>query len=156
MGSRSPSGTDRGFALLDALIAIALLGLLAVGTMSLLHGGARAARAAGDLDRGLAAARSCLARLEAKSFHELPEHFEADPADLEARLDTADGSAPDGWEQLVDGLRGGSLDARLEALGEGGVAVSFADAVALRIIVKAQWRLGASHTREVTLVATRF
>jgi hypothetical protein len=145
----------RGFALLDALGALGLLGLVAVGALSLVHGGARTAREAAHIDRGIGAVRSCVARLAVRTFAELPHHFDADSADQMAELDTADGSAPEEWDELVEGLPDGALRAELRALGEDGAASPFGEAIALRLTVTASWTAVAGNRREVTLVEMR-
>lgn len=150
------SRRDQGFALLDALLSVALLGLLAIGTLSLLHGGTRTAREAAQVDRAVGAAQSCVARLAARSFHELPEHFGADHGGRSARLDTENGTAPDAWSRLVEGLGDGAVAAELTALGSGGAASTFEQAVALRVTVTVSWRAVGGHAREVQLVDTRF
>jgi hypothetical protein len=148
-------GQWRGFALLDALASLALLGLLAVGSLSLLGGGARIAREAAHVDRAIGAVRSCTARLAVRTFEELPLHFGAEDGDQLAALDTADGTAPEEWDALVEELPGGQLRAELRGLEQGGGATAFEDAVALRLTVVAAWDAIEGVRREVTLVETR-
>ena len=146
----------RGFALLDALFAMALLTFAAVATASLVHGAMHQARHAERLDRARAACETILARLSQVSWHALPERFGGTPGDELAILGTAFGTAPADWPPLLTPLPEGQATARLEGLGPGGAGAPFASAVALRIRVEVSYRQGNGARRAARLTAVRF
>lgn len=147
-------GSPRGYVLLDALAAFALLGLLAVGTLSLLHGAVHISRQAARLDHARGAVESVAARLDLVSWERLPEYFGAGSSEEDAVLDTGDATAPGGWPALVEGLPEGRVLARLEGVGAGGAGAAFAGAMALRLRVEVSYREG-SRWRRVSLVWVR-
>jgi hypothetical protein len=169
------AGRAAGFVLLDALGGLALLGLLAVGALSLVQGGARVAREAAHVDRAVAVARSAVAHWEAASFRALPGQFGADPDDWEASVDTAgggadggaaggaaggadggaDGDVPDELRELVSVLPGGRLRAELAGLGPTGATARFSDCVAMRETVTVSWDAVGGFRRRVAVSVTR-
>ncbi|MDQ7008281.1 MAG: prepilin-type N-terminal cleavage/methylation domain-containing protein [Acidobacteriota bacterium] len=144
----------RGSTLIEALVALALTGLLAAGVLSLFHTAVHHLRAADRLDRARGAAETIAARLDGVSFHRLPGYFSAAPDDREGILDTRDASAPAAWHELLEGLPDGRIEARLEGLGAGGTSATFGTALGCRLRVRVSY-LEAGRRRRVRLVWVR-
>ncbi len=156
--STFPAATEqkqKGDLLVEALCALALVGLIVAGGASMVHVAAQLSARNASFDAGLDACRGLQARLEGVSFARLPELFGAPPSARAAVLDTADGSAPAEWAELAARLPAGSLRATLEGVGAGGGAAPFDAAVALRVTARAAWDDGP-RTRTVELVHVRF
>lgn len=169
--AKRPSGRAAGFVLLDALGGLALLGLLAVGALSLVQGGARVAREAAHVDRAVAVARSAAAYWEAVPFRALPGEFGVGLDEQEAALDTAgesagdtggdtadgdaDGDVPAELRELVDALPGGRLRVELAGLGVAGGAARFGECVAMRETITVSWDAVGGFRRRVAVSVTR-
>lgn len=144
-----------GAVLLEALVALALLGFVAVGAASLGHGAARLTREAGRLDEALMIAETLLARTSGVSFARLPEFFAASPDAVDATLDTGDDSAPADWIELAQGLPEARITAILQGVAAGGGAARLDAGVALRVRVRVAWT-ETGRRREVELTDVRF
>ena len=141
--------------MLDALAGLALLGLLAVGVLSMLHLSVHMMQQAARLDRAREAAQSIVARCDAVSWARLPEFFHATPDRSRAWLDTTDGTAPIAWQRLIDTLPGGRIRACLEGLGPQGRPADFGRALALRLRVELLFD-GGPRERRLELSSVRF
>jgi len=146
---------QRGALLIEALVGVALVGLLAAGGVGLVSLASRTAREAARRDEARAAAEAAAARATALSFAALPPLFGARAGDAAAAVDTADRTAPAGWGELVAALPEGRLQCSLEGVGAGGALAPFDDALALRLRFVATWKEGAD-VRAVELVAFHF
>lgn len=144
---------ERGIALLDALVAFAILGFVALASLRALDEGLRAAREAERLDRAREAASAVIDELETIAWHALPSRFEAASSDEDALLE-APGGGPAAWEALVAALPSGAIAAGLEGVATGGGAARFEDAIALRVRVVVRWRERAGE-RSIALVTVR-
>lgn len=135
---------SRGFALLDALTAFAILGLFALGAARALDEGLRLAREAERLDRAREAAARALSDLEVAGWYVLLERFAADASDASATL-----QAP-----LAD-IPGAELRLTLEALGAGAASARFDEAFALRVRARVTWQeRGRARSFELATVRT--
>ncbi len=146
--------TERGAALVEALAALAILGVASLGAASLAQRAAGLAAEAARLDLARESAEAVHARLDTVGWYRLPELFDASPADAESTVATGDG-APADWEELLARLPRGRIQARLVGLNRGGARVAFADAVALRVEVRVAYDDGGRR-RVVAIAATRF
>lgn len=141
--------------LAEALVALALLGMLMLGAFSLALSSVAAVGEAERMNRAREAAERILHELESIGFHDLPRFFGSRGDAFSARLSSAGKSAPEGWAAALAGLPEGRVEAVLQGLGVTGESVSFDDAQALRLRVRVSYR-EQGRTRRVALAAVRF
>lgn len=135
---------SRGFALLDALTAFAILGLFALGAARALDEGLRLAREAERLDRAREVAVRALSDLDLAGWYVLLERFAADAGDASATLHASVAEIPSGELRLT-----------LEALGAGAASARFDEAVALRVRARVTWQeRGRARSFELATVRT--
>jgi hypothetical protein len=146
-----------GFALLDALAALALLALVAIGSAQLIELARLRLDEARQLQDATQLASRVLDDLALAGWHGLPARFSSDASRTSAALDSAHDELPAEWEDalLAADLPSSTLVVSLEGLGESGSSSAFADSVALRVLARVEWKARASR-RHVELVGARF
>lgn len=125
----------RGELLLDALIAIALVGCAALGSIGLLHRAVRLDAEARRLDLALAATRAIVAELDGVSWHRLPQHLAIDPTSVHGARRSDDPEAPPAWSQQLVPLPAGLATITIDGLADGGGAAPLGEATALALEV---------------------
>ena len=148
---------ERGFALLDALAALALLSLIALGAAQLLALSRTRLDEARHLQDATALAARVLDELSLVGWHGLPARFGVEASRSEAQLDSSRGELPADWQEALDEIRlpGSRLVVSLEGLGQGGTRRSYEQSVGLRLEALVEWDTRASR-RRVRLVSARF
>lgn len=146
-----------GFALLDALAALALLALIALGSAQLISHAHARLREAERVEDATALAAQILDELALCGWHGLPARLGSDASRSEAQVDSSRGELPRAWQEALDeaGLPGSKLVVSLEGLGEGGSQLAFDRSVGLRIVARVEWE-GRGAKRRVQLVSARF
>ncbi len=155
-GARRPGNPLRGahgFALLDAIVGLALLGLLATGALTLAHGAVRLHVETRRTERAAEAAESVMRELDTVSWHRLPVVLGAPGSAARHQLDAGDSGAPARWQALRRGLGPGTLLVSVEGLGPGGAPARLDEALVLRVEVEA---LASGQRRPVRRRAWRF
>ncbi len=145
---------QRGELILDALLALSLVGLISLGAVGLGTSAVHISSEAAHLDAALAIARQCLADLDQVSWHRLPQYFSSAESRDAAALDTADLSAPADWSSRAASLPGGRIIARLDGLTSDGRGCAFDSSLGLRVSVVVSYR-ESERTRHVTLQQVR-
>lgn len=154
-GGAEAEAKQRGFLLLDALLAAFLTSLVVVVVAGLLHASVRAMRETGRLDRAREAVVHVDRELDRISYERLIDFFGTNWSNDGAVLSTEDGSAPPRWRLLLADLPRGQLEARIQGMGLNGTTRSFERSIAIRVRVGVEFDSPAGR-RSVTLTSARF
>lgn len=149
------SNPESGFLLVEALVALGLLGVLMLGAGALALCSVGAVDEAERLECAREAAERILHHLNLVSFQRLPEFFHAAPSATEARLSTSDPSAPEEWSEALSSLPGARAEVVLQGLGVTGEPAALDHALALRLRIRVTYRDG-SRQRRASLTTVRF
>lgn len=145
---------QRGDLLLDALLALTLLGFVALGAVGLGHSAVHLSGEAAHLDAALNVSRQCLADLDQVGWHRLPQYFGAAGSAQSATLDTDVDHTPPEWLARAATLPWGKIVVRLEGLVRDGDAAAFDASIALRVSIVVSYR-ESQQRRHVTVRTVR-
>ena len=139
-----------GASLVEAVIALGLLGGLVLSVSGLAVLGLRQVGAGGKASRAHAAAVGVLEELELRSFRRTYVGLGCDGAAPICRVGSGDPIA-EPWNAIVaDAVPGGRLEIRIEPVG----ATSLNEALLLRVVVEISWQEGP-RSRRLLLTTVR-
>ena len=148
--------TQRGFSLVEVIIALALLGAVLISLSGLFVLGARQVRSGRDHSVALSVARDIHEEMNGWSFRWLHEGLGVDGSGLSATVDTRDTGFAAKWQARLDrDLENAHALIELSSVSDaGGGPPALAHAEAIRIRVTVFWDHGL-RTRSAELAAVR-
>jgi len=153
--SPATARAQRGFSLVEVVLALALLGTVLIAISGLFALGSRQLQSGREQTTALAVARDVLEEMDAWGFDQLYGAYAIPGTDAEGTVDTRSPGYASRWQDTLAGLDGGYAEIHIEALAPGGGSPpALEQAEAIRIRVTVHWVEGARE-RELELATVR-
>jgi len=146
---------ERGFSLIEVILAMGLLAFVLISIASLCVLGARQLRSGRASTAALAVARSILEEMEGWSFRRTYEGYGLDGSDARYAIDSRVNPASEGWQREVEAALGrGHVEIELASVEPGRAPPPMNRARAIRVLVTVHWSEG-ERRRAVQLATVR-
>jgi prepilin-type N-terminal cleavage/methylation domain-containing protein len=137
---------ERGFNLIEVMIALALLAAVLISIAGLFVIGARYVESGRSSSQALAAGRTILEEMSRWPLGRSYQAFGFDGASTSYAADTRTNGYAAKWQPLLSSMLAGShATIRLQSLGPGSNPPSMSAARAIRVLVTVSWDEGARH-----------
>ena len=146
---------QRGFSLIEVLLALGLLAGVLVATASLFVVSDRSVKGGRTASEALSVARSIVEEIQDWGFDQTYRAFGLDGSLAAYVVDTRSNSFASKWQAtLGQRLRSGHATIELDALSASGAAPALAGAQAIRVLVTVRWEEGPRR-RSIQLATVR-
>jgi len=146
---------DRGFSLVEVILALGLLATVLISIAGLFILGGSQVRSGRSSSEALSVARAILEEMEGWRFPDLYERWGVDGAAASYRIDTRTNAAATRWQTELDSmLRGAYGMVEITSLGPGSSPPPLNRTRAIRVVVTVHWDDGGRH-RKIELGTVR-